>query len=272
LTPLILVLTLFLVKRDRNNTVTVLIPCKESEKQGLATFLPEFGDAQPVRAVTAADLRPTAQKHQEAVNEMRNYEREQMIAVTALLKELQSRDRLAVTGARERLRHAMELKRRADAKSGAVPARDSEFERYLISVFGLRPGQEEEALARWYGYGHGPKAEKDEKWLLSQLISEALRPVQVVLWWTGREFKPALYCPEVKLALYAALLMRVAGGGRWGVCPKCGEFFEQKRLNQNYCSIAHREAHRVARWRATKKSKLSKGGRKGGRNGARKTR
>lgn len=266
---MILLLTLLLVKRDSNNAVTVLVPCELRGQQGLATFLAEFGDPQPVRAVTAADFRPKSKKHQEAVNAMWDYEREQFIAVLALLKALQSRDDLAITSARERVRRAMELKQRADEKSGAIPARDPEFEHCLISVFGLKPGQEQEALARWHGHRGGPKAERDERWLLSQLMSEALRSVQVVLWWSGREFRPALYCSEIKAALYLFLLMKVAGGQGWAVCPKCGDFFEQKRSNQDYCSIAHREAHRVARWRASQKLKLL---RKRGKRGAHKER
>lgn len=266
---MILLLTLLLVKRDHYNAVTILVPCESRDQQGWATFLREFDAPQPVRAVTAADFRAKSKKHQEAVSMMWDYEKEQLIAVSALLSALQSRDDLAITSARERVRRAMHLKRQADQKSGAVPARNSEFERCLISVFGLKPGQEEEALERWYGYKHGPNAERDKRWLLSQLVSSALDSVRVVLWWSGREFRPALYCSEIKAALYVSLLMRLAGGQGWASCPKCGEFFEQRRPDQRYCSVAHREAHRVARWRAAKTSKARK---RGGKNGTRKTR
>lgn len=265
-----LLLTLLLVKRDSNNTVTILIPCEVCDQEGVATFLPEFFDPQPVRTVKEADFRPKSAMHQDAIGTMWDYEREQLITALALVKAWQSRDHLAIAHARERLQRAMQLKRRADDKSGVMPSADVEFARCLISVFGLKPGQEKEALERWHGYKRGPKADRDHRWLLSQLISEALTSVRVVLWWSGREFRPALYCSDLKAALYVFLLMKIARGQGWAVCPKCGEFFEQKRSNQNYCSIAHREAHRVARWRATRVG--AKSSKRGGRNVSHKAR
>ena len=100
-------------------------------------------------------------------------------------------------------------------------------------------------------------------------MSQALDSARFVLWWSGKQFRPALYCPELKAAVYTFLLMSIVAGRGWGVCPHCGEFFVQKRPDQNYCTIAHREAHRVARWRAAKVSQLNK---KGGKNGPRKAR
>ena len=184
---------------------------------------------------------------------MWDYEREQFIAVLDLLKTLQSRDKLAVVRARQHVTRALRLKREGDRKAGIAPAREDDlaFGAAIIPLFGLSPGQEKEAIERWSGYRHGPRAEADEKWLLSQLMSEALGTAKLVLWWSGKRFRPALYCPDNKTAINAFLLMKAAGTG-WGVCPKCGSFFEQKRSDQTYCSIAHREAHRVARWRAAK--------------------
>lgn len=257
------------MKRGRNNTVTVLIPCESREQQGLATFLQEFGSPQPVRAVTDADFKRGSKKHEEALRAMWDYEKEQFRAVLALLTALQSGDAVAINHAREHVRRAHKIRREGDEKLGVLPARDSAFEEYLIRLFGLNPGQEREALERWHGYRLGPRAGRDVRWLLSQLMSWALESVRLVLWWSGSRFQPAIYCSETKAALYTFLLMKFGHG--WGVCPKCGDIFEQKRPDQTYCSIAHREAHRVARWRATKQQQ-SKVRKKGASNGTRKAR
>jgi hypothetical protein len=267
-------LTLLAMTRGQYDTVTelpVLIPCAPDEQDGLATFLMEFRAPKPVRAVTSDDFKPTSKKHQEARSAMRDYEREQFMAVLALCKTLQTEDKLAIASARQHATRALSLKREGDQKLGVMPAQENDlaFGQMLIPLFGLSAGQEKEAIARWSGYRLGPKAEADEKWLFSQLMSEGLDTVRLVLWWSDKRFRPALYCPDAKAALHAFLLMKVAAGHGWGVCLKCGEFFVQKRPDQNYCSIAHREAHRVARWRA---AKLAKARGKRRRNGTRKTR
>src|SRR5436309_1490899 len=247
------------MKRGSNKAVTqisILIPCGKHERHGVATFLFEGKEPKSVRAVTDADFRLRAKGHDQALKSMWDYEREQFMAVLMLLRALQSKDTLAIAHARERVTKAQILKRDADKTRGLAMAQehDLDFGRVLIPLFGLERGQEKEALERWNGYRIGPEAEADDRWLLSQLMSQALESVKLVLWCSGSQFKPALYCSELKAALYTFLLMKLAMGQGWGVCPKCGTFFVQKRSDQNYCSIAHREAHRVARWRARKKT------------------
>jgi hypothetical protein len=274
LTDVIVLLTLLGMSRGQYDAVTnvpVLIPCTTEEQDGVATFLREGAVPMPVRSVTDVDFRSSSKRHKEALSEMWDYEREQFIAVLDLLRALPSRDKLAVTRARQHVSRALSLKRDSDRGTGITPSREDDlaFGEAIIPLFGLRPGREKEAIERWSGYRHGPKAEADEKWLLSQLVSEAMESAQLVLWWSGKRFRPALYCPNNKTAIYAFLLMKAAAGTGWGVCPKCGSFFEKKRSDQNYCSIAHREAHRVARWRAQQQSKTKK---KGGKNVTHKTR
>jgi len=102
---------------------------------------------------------------------------------------------------------------------------------------------------------------------LPQLATYALKNARLVLWRSKGKFVPAIFCPNFRTALYAKALL-----GRIKVCPHCNHLFEVPRSNQDYCSIAHREAHRVARWRAGKeqlKADQKKGGRsrkKGGRS------
>lgn len=95
---------------------------------------------------------------------------------------------------------------------------------------------------------------------LSQLLSEFLESVQLVLWWTGKQFLPALYCAGgLEGALLVHTLFSIVGWRKGlGVCPYCGSMFRKQRADQDYCSVAHREAHRVARWRGAKKRTASK--------------
>ena len=200
----------------------------------MATFQLELHTPQPVRVVTSDDFRLTSKKHQEARSTMPDHEREQFMAVLALCKTLQTEDKLAIARARAHATRALSLKREGDRKLGIMPAPENDlaFGRTLVPLFGLNPGQEKEAIARWSGYRRGPKAEADEKWLFSQLMSEALDSVRLVLWWSNKRFRPAFYCPNVRAALHAFLLMKVVAGQGWGVCLKCGEFFVQKRPDQ----------------------------------------
>jgi len=275
LTGLILLLTLLLVQRDRIKTVTqdlpILVPCGSSEQDGVATFGPEFGTPKPVRVVSNADFGCKSRGMKEALSGMWVEEREQFRAILALISGLRKQDRLAIAKARDHVGRALAARYETDKKLGIAQSLedDSDFGRSLISLFGLEPGKEKEALKRWGGYRKGPRAEADDRWLLSQLMTEALSSVRLVLWWSGTQLKPALYCPEAKAAVYTFLLRSIVVGKGWGLCPYCGDFFFRSRSDQNYCTIPHREAHRVARWRASKASKTE---RKGRTNGSSKTR
>jgi len=79
-----------------------------------------------------------------------------------------------------------------------------------------------------------------------RFISEGMG-VQLILWRSGKRLTPAVYCPDLETAAYATALF----GGRWKVCPyyACLKWFVPKKVKQDYCCPAHREAHRVARWR-----------------------
>jgi hypothetical protein len=84
--------------------------------------------------------------------------------------------------------------------------------------------------------------------------SDADAGVQLVLWRVGTRLMPALYCATVEIAAYATALF----GRRWKVCPYSAcekRWFTPTRPKQDYCCPAHREAHRVARWRKRQKAK-----------------
>jgi len=144
---------------------------------------------------------------------------------------------------------------------------DSDFARALAALAGL--GSSKEAMEVYEGLRPGPRANADPRWLLSHEVSQALQEARLVLWWNKERFLPAVWCPNLKTAFYARALLDIVGTKSFRVCAYCGDLFRQKRTDQDYCSIAHREAHRVARWRANQKLKTKS---KGGKHGTRKTR
>lgn len=93
---------------------------------------------------------------------------------------------------------------------------------------------------------------------LPQLVSNKLCDVRLVLWWFGFDkeemfergkFTPAFFCPDLKTALFFKGLL-----GQIRICPRCEKVFVPRKGNIDYCSPAHRDAHRVARWRAQKQA------------------
>ncbi len=92
---------------------------------------------------------------------------------------------------------------------------------------------------------------------LSQRLSRLLDGVQIVLWWDGARFLPALYCAGgVVEAILVRLLLTIAAGEKGlglRVCPHCSKLFLQARPDQSYCSVPCREAHRLARYRERQK-------------------
>jgi hypothetical protein len=209
-----------------------------------------------VRAVTQDDLAPSSKRS--PIRSVSEADKEFFLAVVALMKGLENKDRVAIARARERVVLALGRKQGIDPSSPDV--------RRVASQLGLEPGRDAVALEI---FTLGPGHSADVGWLFSSVVSGELDSVRLVLWWFRKQFRPALYCPDLKSALFTLILMKIVGGKGWGACPQCGDFFVQKRPDQTYCTVAHREAHRVARWRAAKTA-LAK--RRGGLNGPRKTR
>ncbi len=260
-----IVLTPIDMQRDRNNSVTpkkktlpVLIASSPEAQEGVATFQQELG-VQPVRTFRDKDLSYANLKEHLSESETQHF-----LAVIALKEALKKRtDTIALENALGQLRKAYEL-RQAEPQFG--DAYTNEAAQGFARLIGLSP---QEALKHLQFLRPGPRASKDPGWLLSYELSTALSEVQFVLWWTDETFRPALWCPNMKTAFYARALIDVIGGKGIRICPHCGQLFPQDRPDQNYCSVAHREAHRVARWRLQQKRKST--GKKG-KNVTRKTR
>jgi hypothetical protein len=262
------------MQRGRMNTVTeeaklsVLIPCPPSEAEGFATFAPEDGKPQAVRAFRNADLK-NAKKHLPG-NTGRRF-----TAVMKLKRALENPDDpiseeeslRALAEADHLLRSGPESPLRA-----AIPPDVPENLVEDVTAGKLAGHALIEKLEHFWGLRPGPRASKDPGWLLSYVISMELREARLVLWWKGKTFRPALWCPDMKTAFYARVLLDVVGGKGFRMCPHCGAWFVQDRADQTYCSVAHREAHRVARWRAQQKLKATEKGKRRKKDGTHKAR
>jgi hypothetical protein len=242
-----LVLTLLLMQRDRYNTVTakkdmlpVLIASSPEAQEGLATFQQELG-VQPIRTFRDKDLSSNLKKH------LSESEVQHFLAVIGLKEALKKRtDTIALENALGHLRKAYEL-RKAEPQFGR--SFTNEAAQGFAKLIGLPP---QEALKHLQFLRPGPRASEDPGWLLSYEFSTVLWEVQFVLWWNNQTFRPALWCPSIKTAFYARALL-----GSIRICPHCGQLFPQHRPDQKYCSVRHREAHRVARWRLQQKQKAT---------------
>jgi hypothetical protein len=252
------------VQRGKYNTVTsdfrlpVLIATTPDQQEGLATFDQEVIPPRPVRTLKDSDLK-NANKY------LTESDARHFGAVVALAQALRNpSDSIALEKARGALEKAYES-RRAEPTFGNPPS--LEFAEGLSRWSGLPP---EEALEVWERKRPGPRAAADPRWLLSYEVSCGLFFfARLVLWWTGDRFTPAIMCEDIKTAFYVRALLSAVRGKGLHICPHCNDPFLQQRPDQNYCSIAHREAHRVARWRAVKAKKSKE---KGPRHGSRKAR
>jgi hypothetical protein len=259
-----LLLTVPIMQRGMYYAVTkelslpVLIRATAGQQDGLATFEPELGAPVPVRRFKDSDLKDAA-KH------MTETEARHFHAVMALTHALQDpSDTIALRKANAAFDEAYRL-RQAEPRIFAELGGD--FAIALGRAIGASP---QEAAEIYHRKRPGPRAASDPRWMLSYAVSEGLGiSSQLVLWWTGVRFTPAIWCHDMKTAFYVRALLSAVGGKGLRICPHCSEPFVQKRPDQDYCSITHREAHRVARWRAAKAKRPRE---KGSRNGTRKAR
>jgi hypothetical protein len=200
------------MQRDPYKTVMVpiLVHCAPEERDGTSGFLPGFQGLRTVRILRGKDLDQKS-KFWQSIGPKKL---EEFLAVVQLIQAVGKEDSLAARNASVRL-----------AKS-----KSPELEK-VASVI----------AERFKSY---PQTQLDE------LISERLKRARLVVW--NHQGKPvlALYCTDNLTGLFAKVLLERVSGTGLAVCPKCGLPFVQKRPNQDYCSIQHREAHRVARSRA----------------------
>ncbi len=153
---------------------------------------------------------------------------------------------------------------KAGLKKASLTESNLAFGRWLIEKrehIGLDAGVKSprEALLWWDGDFLFKPEKADPELLISRAVSRHLTVgVSLGMWISEDGVRPAIYCGLPQAALAAKLLLGLGKGRGLAVCPypPCGKVFEQKkRSDQEYCTIAHREAHRVARWRMTPKGR-----------------
>jgi hypothetical protein len=243
------------MKRVRYEAVTnkesfvLLVPSSAEDANGEASFAREYGYSVLVRAVSLAEIRKTGMN-------MRGIDGDLYLALLTLRGALEARDGLVLVKAEERLEMFYQKREleHASRQSRKFDERRRKFSESIAPSIGLSA---EESLKHWDGLRPGPKAKHDLHRRLSYEVSERVRLIQTALWWAKEDFRPAIYCMDVETAVYVhTFFIAPTGGIGFRICPYCTTQFFQDRPNQDYCCPAHREAHRVARWRHEQKQKV----------------
>lgn len=246
--------------RDQYKTVTskesfaILIPASPEEATGEATFKNElFRTPQSVRVVTFDELKKVARR-------LKGATAAHFSALLALKGALEANDELQLGAARERLAHAYRMR---ESENPLDVSEDPELDRKFGEVLAQRSGMSpKEAIRHFEGLQPGPKAMENPHRLFSYEVSQRVgfHSTQIVLWWIDGKFRPAIHCEDSTAALYIhTFFIAPTGGIGYRICPKCTDQFLQDRPNQDYCCPAHREAHRIARFRAQQKQNSTSG-------------
>jgi hypothetical protein len=250
------------MSRDRNETVTskesfaiIVQALSPQQADGKATFMQGRSSTINVRAVTLYELR-------NALRNMKKADGELFLALLALRGALEARDDLALAEAKERLERAQQLDKNYQASAKQLEKTARRLDKLVAPFLGVIP-----ELRR------SLDIERSSSWLLSSEVSRIVGlNSQIALWEAHGAFRPAIFCSDLNTALYIhTFFIAPTGGLGFRICPYDGEQFFQDVPNQDYCCPAHREAHRVRRWRSEKK--LQRGDQeKGKSNGTQKAR
>ena len=209
-------LTLILMQRGGYDTVThlpILVPATHVKEEGFAIFRHD-GAVRPVRTLGNEDLKDVR-------NAMKPHEAKHFYAVVLLGKALGANpDSLALKKGIRLVGEAYALKLKQNESSETTgryfppfpPSDNPDEERKafadaMVNLAAVPPGQPAKALAN---KSQESRLTGDARWLLSRELSMALQDVRLVLWWSGKIFKPAILCPSLKTAFYTGALLRMS--------------------------------------------------------------
>lgn len=266
----------------RTNTVTaipalsVLVDASLDEQEG-TVVLNTFVLARPVRRMKASDIERDSfnRNFSDSQGQALIAEREELVSFVGLLSAYKQRTRPSNArqwkNAWNEARRKYELSLITYKKTQPALFRSDEerrdFGRGLIEKIApwwrvdLGTESPEEAVDIWEGYRLSREAKSNPRLLLRQILSRHLRQAHLVLWLSkdSSQLAPAIYCDSARDAFYIKALLTVDEARGWAVCrhSRCNQIFEQSRSDQEYCSAAHRDAHRVAAWRTTPRGRLA---------------
>lgn len=242
-------------------SLPILIPCfNKGEDEGQALFhvsprwnadLLRLASAAPVRRFTDGDFT-------DALKLMGDGETKRFIALRVLQTAIVSKQREDIKAARKKLCAALA----SDCKKIESSFRPEEKGRQKKKHANYEEGSLMGKMARMFEPCDLADEAKimterylteDPVLLFAAEMSGAMKNVQLVLWRSGTSLIPAFYATDHAAAAYATAFF----GRRWKVCPYsgCGKWFISNRADKEYCCAAHRDAHRVARWREQQKAK-----------------
>jgi len=245
------------------STIPVLIPTREAKPQGYALcgLRPT-----PVRVMTDRDVGALYLG-------LEKTPRDELIAVANLAKAYRDRNResarktdwkMAVRNYKLSLAFQRKLhesgRRREDNQA------ELELGRWLIANqenagIDLGTKSPKKAASIYSGYALPQNSQRDPLSMLGRAIHRHLQfAIANLVLWRRMDGEPqlGLLCRQREEALYILALLRLPEPKGLAVClyPRCKQVvFEQSRPDQDYCSPAHREADRVARWRMTPKGR-----------------
>jgi len=198
-------------------TVSILIPTSKEWAEG-QTF---YDEPIRVRAFTDDDLDQKSRSGKETWRQIPEDARLEILNIVAIIRALESND-----------------------EAGAEKA-----------ILALKSGTGQLVM------GVVKASLKEPEYKLDTLVKHLccrLDDVRLVLWKIQGRLAPGILCPDIRTAFFVHVLMSAVGArASLRLCPKCGKPFMQKRADQEYCSVPCREAHRIERWRARKKSQVS---------------
>lgn len=204
------------MQRDMYDAVTmeIIVPASSSDSEGETWY----DEPVKVRRFTTKDLDRNSVQGKKTSEQIGPQRRDEMLNLASLMRAIKVKDDLAAEKALLQLR----------AYRGPI-------------VGGVT-----EALLKEPGF---------TQQILVKELSNLLDGVRLVMWRWSEGVGLALLCPDLASALLVRVVMSSIGtSAGLRICPKCSGVFLQKRADQDYCSVRCREAHRVERWRAGKKS------------------
>jgi len=100
---------------------------------------------------------------------------------------------------------------------------------------------------------------------LAGLLNNTMEKARLVLWWNGKRFTPAIWCPDLKTAYQVLMIPALCGTPALCVCPRCQRIFLQSRADQRFHSERCQGAFRVEEWRRKQKqASISREGKSAG--------